>query len=157
LILGRLFAKGGTFPLFDPVSGEKVMLLHVSDMGLVPDGRFLEHASIEAESSVLTDADGNLRATDVGKNIAVPGAVDLSARIIELVDQKDVADASMEAGSDTLAAVIKLLIRARRLNATLLGSEGVPIAALATVVGIPITLHDSLMALLDLRSASSSR
>jgi len=108
LILGRLFAKGGTFPLFDPGSGEKIMLLHVNDMGLVADGRFLEHASIEAESSVLTDADGNLRATDVGKNIAVPGAVDLSARITELVDQKDVADASMEAGlltGDILTAV----------------------------------------------------
>jgi hypothetical protein len=84
------------------------MLLHVNDMGLVPDGRFLEHASIEAESSVLTDADSNLRATDVGKNIAVPGAVDLSARIIELVDRKDVADASMDAGiltGDILTAV----------------------------------------------------
>jgi len=88
----------GHFPLFDPGSEENVMFLHVNDMGLVPDGRFLEHASIAAESSVLTDPDGNLRATDVGKNIAVPGAVDLSARITELVDRKDVADASMEAG-----------------------------------------------------------
>ncbi len=82
------------------------MLLHINDMGLIPDGRFLEHASIDAESFVLTDPDGNLRATDVGKNIAIPGAIDLDALIAELVDQKNVADASMDAGSQMLTALL---------------------------------------------------
>ena len=84
------------------------MLFHVNDMGLVPDGRFLEHASIEAGSPVLTDLDGNLRTTDVGKNIAIPGAADLDARIAELLERKNVANASMDAGSPTLTAAFPL-------------------------------------------------
>jgi hypothetical protein len=87
-------------------SEEDIMLLHVNDMGFVPDGRFLERASIAAGSSVLTDPDGNLRATDIAKNIAVPGAIDLVAPIAALVDRKDVANASMDAGSQTLTALL---------------------------------------------------
>ena len=75
------------------------MILTPIDTGCVPDGRFLERATIAAASAVLTDADRNLRATDVGKNIAIPGAADLFAPIAELVDRKDVANASMPAGS----------------------------------------------------------
>ena len=82
------------------------MLLHVNDMGLAPDGRFLQHASIAAGSFVLTDPEGNLRATDVGTNIAVPGAIDLDALIIELVDRKNVTNASMDAGSPTTANIL---------------------------------------------------
>ena len=77
------------------------MLLHVNDMGLVPDGRFLERASIAAESFALTDPDRNLRETDVGKNIAVPGALDLVTPIAALTGRKDVANASMDAGGAT--------------------------------------------------------
>jgi hypothetical protein len=40
----------------------------------------------------------------VGKNIAIPGAADLVAPIAELMDRKDVANASMGAGSTTLTA-----------------------------------------------------
>jgi hypothetical protein len=53
---------------------------------------------------LLTDAGGGLRATDVGKHVAVPGAMDLVASITELVNQKDVEHASMTAGSPMLTA-----------------------------------------------------
>jgi hypothetical protein len=77
------------------------MLLHVNEMGLVPDGRFLERASIAAESFALSDPDRNLRETDIGKNIAVPGALDLVTPIAALTGRKDVANASMDAGGAT--------------------------------------------------------
>jgi hypothetical protein len=80
------------------------MILNADNAGCVPDGRFLERATIAAASAMLTDADRNLRATDVGKNIAIPGASDLVAPIAQLVDRKDVANASMAAGSTTLTA-----------------------------------------------------
>jgi hypothetical protein len=80
------------------------MILNADNAGCVPDGRFLERATIAAASAMLTDADRNLRATDVGKNIAIPGAADLVAPIAQLVDRKDVANASMAAGSTTLTA-----------------------------------------------------
>lgn len=80
------------------------MILNADNTGCIPDGRFLERATIAAASAVLTDADRNLRATDVGKNIAIPGAADLVAPIAQLVDRKDVANASMGAGSTTLTA-----------------------------------------------------
>lgn len=81
------------------------MILNADSSGrCIPDGRFLERATIAAGSAVLTDADRNLRATDVGKNIAIPGAADLDAKIVQLVDQKKVTDASMVAGTNTLTA-----------------------------------------------------
>lgn len=80
------------------------MRLHVDDFGCVPDGRVLERVAIAAGSAVLTDPDGGLRETDVGKNIAVPGAADLLATIARLVDRKDVDSASMIAGQATLTA-----------------------------------------------------
>ncbi|MGH3821585.1 MAG: hypothetical protein ACRDRA_01880, partial [Pseudonocardiaceae bacterium] len=79
------------------------MRLHVDDFGCVPDGRVLERVAIAAGSAVLTDPDGNLRETDISKNIAIPGAADLVATIARLVDRKDV-EASMTAGQDTLTA-----------------------------------------------------
>jgi hypothetical protein len=83
---------------------ENTMILNADNSGCIPDGRFLERATIAAASAVLTDADRHLRATDVGKNIAIPGAADLVAPIAELVDRKDVANVSMGAGSTTLTA-----------------------------------------------------
>jgi hypothetical protein len=86
------------------------MLLHVSDFGCAADGRFLVRAAISASSVELTDPDNTFRPTDIGKNIAVPGALDLVATIAKLVDRKDVVDssgnpcASMTAGSTTLTA-----------------------------------------------------
>src|SRR3954452_20062002 len=81
------------------------MLLSVDDFGCVPDGRYFEQVSIQASSTQLSAAGGGLRPTDVGKRIAVPGAVDLVATISELLLRKDVARASMEADSATLTAV----------------------------------------------------
>jgi len=81
------------------------MILNTDNFaGFIPDGRFLERAKIAAASTVLTDADRHLRATDVGKNIAIPGAADLVAAIAQLVDRKEVPDASMTAGLPTLTA-----------------------------------------------------
>src|SRR6185295_5211625 len=71
------------------------MILNVNDFGCLPDGRFLERASIKTGSAVLTDADGILRPTDVGKNIAIPGAADLVTTIIRLIDRGDVANVAM--------------------------------------------------------------
>jgi hypothetical protein len=82
------------------------MLLSVDDFGCVPDGRYLKSVSIQADSTVLTVRDGVVRQTDVGKRIAIPGAVDLVATISGLIARKDVASASMVAGSAILTAVL---------------------------------------------------
>ena len=74
------------------------MILDVNDFGCVPDGRFLERASIEAGSAVLTDPDGILRPMDVGKNIAIPGATDLIAKIANLIDRREVRNAAIDVG-----------------------------------------------------------
>jgi len=87
----------------DALRQPEVALL-ADDFGCVPDGRFLERASIEAGSAVLIDNDGTLRAADVGKSIAIPGAADLVATIAGLLEQKDVARASMNAGGNILTA-----------------------------------------------------
>ena len=62
------------------------MILDVNDFKLTPNGRFLEQVSIAAGSTILTDSEGILRDTDVGKHIAIPGATELVARIGALVD-----------------------------------------------------------------------
>jgi hypothetical protein len=91
--------------LFPPTE-EVRMHLNVDDFGCVPDGRYLERVSIDAGSVELTAEDGTLRGTDVGKQIAIPGAVDLVATIAELLDRKDVEHASMQAGSAVLTAFL---------------------------------------------------
>ena len=48
------------------------MVLHVSDFGCVPDGRFLDRAFIAAGSAVVTDGDSSLRVTDVGTKSRSP-------------------------------------------------------------------------------------
>ena len=80
------------------------MRFDVEDFGCVPDGRILERAGLTAGSPVLTDPDGSLRETDVGKNIAVPGGADLKADIAALVDRIDAQDASITAGEKELTA-----------------------------------------------------
>jgi hypothetical protein len=82
------------------------MLLSVDDFGCVPDGRYLSHVSIQAGSAQLSAPGGALRQADIGKHIAIPGAVDLVATISGLLARKDVASASMEAGGRTLTAVL---------------------------------------------------
>ena len=81
------------------------MQLHVNDFGCMPDGRVLERVAIAAGSAVLASPDGGLRATDVGKNIAIPGGADLVAPIAGLVNRTDVKNASMTAGGTTLTAI----------------------------------------------------
>jgi hypothetical protein len=70
------------------------VVLHVDDFGCVPDGRFLEQVSIDPGSAVLNVPGGGLRSTDTGKNVAVPGAVDLVATI-GLAKLREVKNASM--------------------------------------------------------------
>lgn len=82
------------------------MVLRADDFGCVPDGRALERVAIAAASTVLVAVDGTLRATDVGKKVAIPGAADLVATISALVDRMDIADASMTAGSAKLDTVL---------------------------------------------------
>jgi hypothetical protein len=82
------------------------MILNVDDFNCAPDGRFLERASIETGSTVLTDLDGVLRPSDVGKNIAIPGAQDLTAKIARLIDRREVRNAKMEAGSNVLTGIL---------------------------------------------------
>jgi hypothetical protein len=82
------------------------MILHANDFGCVPDGRFLERISITAGSAVLNDPDSILRPTDVGKNIAIPGAIDLETTIARLVEHREVRGASMVAGSKELKGTL---------------------------------------------------
>ena len=48
------------------------MVLHVSDFGCAPDGRFLDGAFIAAGSAILTDGDSSPRVTDVGTKSRSP-------------------------------------------------------------------------------------
>ena len=91
------------------------MILNVNDFGCVPDGRFLERASIEASSAVLTDSDGILRPTDVGKNIAIPGAKDLVATIVGLIEHREVKNAqSIRAGVSVDCGHLRLYVLSGR-------------------------------------------
>jgi Right handed beta helix region/Protein of unknown function (DUF1565) len=80
--------------------------LNVNDFGCVPDGRVLERVSTASGSADLTALDGTLRASDVGKNIAIPGAADLVASVTGLLDRKDVPNAAMGAASPILTAAL---------------------------------------------------
>src|SRR5436305_14040824 len=81
----------------EPALGRLPMELRVDDFGCVPNGRVLERVAIAAGSAVLTSPDGGLRAADVGKNIAIPGGVDLDATIASLANITKVKNASMTA------------------------------------------------------------
>jgi hypothetical protein len=47
------------------------MILYPNDFGCVPDGRFLERASIAAGSAVLADPDRVLRPATTSKNTVI--------------------------------------------------------------------------------------
>jgi hypothetical protein len=81
------------------------MQLRADDFGCVPDGRVLESVTMLADSTQLDVPGGALRAGDVGKHIAVPGAVDLMTTIVGLIRRKDCAG-TMAADSDELNAVL---------------------------------------------------
>jgi hypothetical protein len=55
-------------------------------------------SSDDADAAALTVSDGLLHAIDIGKNIAIPGAVDLVAIIAGLVNHLIVENASMTIG-----------------------------------------------------------
>jgi hypothetical protein len=80
--------------------------LNANDFDCKPDGRFLERASIEVDSTVLEDLDGILRVEDVGKRIAIPGAIDLVTTIVRLPEYREVKNAHMEAGSSILSGIL---------------------------------------------------
>ena len=50
------------------------MILHANNFGCVPDGRFLERASVTAGSTVLAAPDGILRPMVAGKKIIIRSA-----------------------------------------------------------------------------------
>jgi Right handed beta helix region len=136
-----------------PLALENAMILNADSSGrCIPDGRFLERATIAAGSAVLTDADRNLRATDVGKNIAIPGAADLDAKIVQLVDQKKVDDASMVAGTTTLTAPLppgqgfRDFNRGQRITVAGAGPGGTTLVSDVAIVdpdGTKLTLADA--------------
>jgi hypothetical protein len=81
------------------------MRLYADDFGCVPDGRVLTSVRVRAGSAQLEVLDGTVRPGDVGKHIAVPGAVDLVTTIAGLFRQKEFPGA-MTAGSDQLTATL---------------------------------------------------
>jgi len=81
------------------------MRVRVDDFECKPDGRYLERIEIGADSTELTAVDGTFRQSDVGKHIAIPGAVDLIASLARFPRPNlVVANASMVAGEATLTA-----------------------------------------------------
>src|SRR5215216_1640298 len=86
-------------------SPEVGMRVRVDDFECKPDGRYLERIEIGADSTELTAVDGTFRQSDVGKHIAIPGAVDLIASLARFPRPNlVVANASMVAGEATLTA-----------------------------------------------------
>jgi Right handed beta helix region len=82
------------------------MRFHADDFGCVADGRYLQAVSIGGGSAILTVPAGTVVGTEVGKQIAIPGAVDLVATVAELVGSKTVLNASIEVGSTRLLIVL---------------------------------------------------
>jgi Right handed beta helix region len=103
------------------------MRLHVNDFDCVPDGRVLERVAIAAGSAVLTSPDGGLRATDVGKNIAIPGGDDLGADLdvtIISVDRPDFVGLSNYARRSVAGVTVDLGDRVIHDAAMTLGGRG---------------------------------
>jgi hypothetical protein len=81
------------------------MSLKVEDFDGRALGRHLTNVSIAAGSNVLTAEEGVFRTSDVGKLIALPGAVDLVTSLADFPKPKlDIGNAGMLAGSDILTA-----------------------------------------------------
>ena len=78
------------------------MRFNVEDFGLEARGRCLERVSVEANSSTVRVHDGSILAGDIGKQISIPGAVDMDATIVELVDFRRIEGAAIVAGDDEL-------------------------------------------------------
>jgi hypothetical protein len=70
--------------------------IEADDFGCVADGRILDRVTIDAGSVVLNAPRGGLRPGDVGKSVAIPGAVDLVETVAALVDHRQVRDASID-------------------------------------------------------------
>ena len=106
----------------------------------MPDGRFLEHASINAGSVLLQEPDGGLRATDVGKNIAIPGAADLVGTVSGLVNRLEVTG-KMAAGQQILDATFPPEIpeEARRFRAGLHEGQRITVQGAGTDGSVLVT------------------
>jgi hypothetical protein len=100
----KLLSVAVSPPAADPENAlhQPKLAVLADDFGCVPDGRFLERVSIGAGSAVLTDHNATLRASDEGKNVAIPGAADLVATIEKLAGRLEVERASMTQGSTVL-------------------------------------------------------
>ena len=80
------------------------MRVDVEEFGCVPDGRILDPVEIAAASQVLSAPRGGLRDSDAGKNVAIPGAVDLVETIAALVERREVRDARIELSEPDILA-----------------------------------------------------
>ncbi len=80
------------------------MRVDVEEFGCVPDGRILDPVEIAAASPVLSAPRGGLRGSDAGKNVAIPGAVDLVETIAALVERREVRDARIELSQPDILA-----------------------------------------------------
>ncbi len=76
----------------------------VEDFGCVADGRCLERVSITADTAVVTVADGSIISTEVGKRIAIPGAIDMEATIAKLDPMREITNATIGPGEAILVA-----------------------------------------------------
>ena len=83
------------------------MRFNVEDFGLEARGRCLERVSVEANSSTVRVHDGSILAGDIGKQISIPGAVDMDATIVELVDFRRIEGAAIVAGDDELTFALE--------------------------------------------------
>jgi hypothetical protein len=80
---------------------------NVEDFGLEARDRCLERASVEANSSTVRVHDGSILAGDIGKQISIPGAVDMDAMIVELVEFRRIDGAAIVAGDDELTFALE--------------------------------------------------
>ena len=78
------------------------MRFNVEDFGLEARGRCLEHVSMQADTQIVSAQDGSILAGEIGKQISIPGAVDMDAEILELVESRDIDGAAIVAGDDEL-------------------------------------------------------
>jgi hypothetical protein len=78
------------------------MRFNVEDFGCVADGRCLEQVSIEADTSVVSVSDGSVIASEIGKRIAIPGAIDMHATIADHVEFRKIPGARIDADSNEL-------------------------------------------------------